>query len=371
MVQTRCADVAIVGAGVIGSAIAYTLARLKTQQRIVVVERGTPGCEASNAAAGVLAVSSGQARQGALFDLRRRSAALFPALVAALEDETGMDLEYRREGLIALVFAEEEVEALRDLVQHRQEQGLRCQLLTRSDVQALEPEVSAHICAGALFPDDCSINSERFVAALVAAARRRGVDFRLGTAAQAISQASGVVRLDLDVGALEAGQAVVAGGAWSGELLASLGVKVPLRPARGEMAAVQRQGWNLRHTVSAGVGYLVPRGREVLIGSTTAFVGFDKRVTAEGVATLLANAAVMVPRLGAAMPARTWAGLRPCPTIRRPIIAPLPGFARVLLATGHHRNGILLAPITGQLVAGLITGTAPPVPLHPFGYRRH
>ena len=370
MAGTRCADIVIIGAGVIGSTIAYTLARV-TQQRIVVVERGTPGCEASNAAAGVLAVSSGQARQGVLLDLRRRSAALFPALVAALEDETGIDLGYRREGLIALAFAEEEAEALRDLVQHRQGQGLRCELLTPSGVQRLEPEVSSRICAGALFPDDRSIDSERFVAALVLAAQRRGVEFRLATAARAISQVNGAVQIQLDTGVLEAGRAVVAAGAWSGELLAGLGVKVPLRPARGEMAAVQRCGWELHHTVSAGMGYLVPRGADVLIGSTTAFVGFDKRVTAEGVATLLANAAVMAPRLGAAVPARTWAGLRPCPTIRRPIIAALPGLEHVLLAAGHHRNGVLLAPITAQLVAELISGAAPTVPLQPFSYRRH
>jgi glycine oxidase len=369
MAETGCADVVIIGAGVIGSAIAYTLARA-TPRRIVVVERGTPGCEASNAAAGVLAVSSGQARHGALFDLRRRSAAMFPTLVATLAEETGIDPGYRREGLIALAFAEEEAQALRDLVQHRQGQGLRCQLLARSDVQAVEPEVSSHICVGALFPDDCSIDSERFVAALVAAARRRGVEFRLGTAVQAISQANGAVKLQLETGPLEAGLAVVAAGAWSGELLAGLGVKVPLRPARGEMAAVRRCGWELHHTVSAGMGYLVPRGGDVLIGSTTAFVGFDKRVTAEGVATLLANAAAMVPRLAAAVAARAWAGLRPCPTIRRPIIAPLPGFEHVLLATGHHRNGILLAPITAQLVAELIAGTTPSVSLQPFSYRR-
>jgi glycine oxidase len=114
----------------------------------------------------------------------------------------------------------------------------------------------------------------------------------------------------------------------------------------------------------------VPRDGRVLVGSTVAFVGFDKQVTAEGVATLLAHAALMVPRLEGAAPVRTWAGLRPCPTIRRPIIAPLPGLANVLLATGHHRNGILLAPITGQLVTELITAATPTVPLPPFSYRR-
>src|SRR5262249_12818754 len=118
--------------------------------------------------------------------------------------------------------------------------------------------------------------------------------------------------------------------------------------------------------------YLVPRANgEVLVGSTTAFVGFDKRVTATGVSTLLAQAQQMVPRVRDATLVRTWAGLRPCPTIRRPIIAPLRDMENVMLATGHHRNGILLSPITAQLVAEMIVGMRPSVPLRPFSYRRH
>ncbi|MFI5396198.1 MAG: glycine oxidase ThiO [Candidatus Binatia bacterium] len=367
----RCADVAIVGAGVIGSAIAYTLSRA-TALRVVVVEREVPGCEASNAAAGVLAVASGHARQGVLLDLRRRSAAMFPGLVEELEEETGVQLGYRRDGLISLAFSETEAAALQDLVQHRNAQGLRGEMLSRGEVQELEPAVSSRVCAAALFPDDRSINNERLVAALVRGAQRRGVEFRLHSPVQSLSTEGGTVRLQLGSGPLEAGVAVVAAGAWSVELLAHLGVKVPLRPARGEMAAVQSHDWTLRHTVTADPGYLVPRGGgEVLIGSTTAFVGFDAHVTPQGVATLLANAEAMVPKIGGTVPLRSWAGLRPCPTIRRPIIAFLPGLDNVLLATGHHRNGILLAPITAQLVTELITGTVSTVPMRPFGYRRH
>lgn len=364
------ADIAIIGAGVIGAAIAYTLVR-STRLRILLLERGSPGCEASNAAAGVLAVSSGEARQGVVLDLRRRSAALFPDLVAALEDETGMALGYRRAGLIRLAFSEADAIALRDLVEHRNRQGLRCEMLRRDEVQALEPSVNPSVCAGALFPDDCSIDNARFVAALVAAARQRGVEFRAGMAVRSLSKENGLVQLRLDGGVLTVPQVVVAAGAWSAELLEGIAVKVPVRPARGEMAAIQPSGWTLHHTVSSGSGYLVPRDGEVLIGSTTAFVGFDARVTDEGVAALLANAAAMVPRLGTGRPLRTWAGLRPCPTIRRPIIAPLPGAENVLLATGHHRNGILLAPITAQLVSELVTGAPSTVPMRPFSFRRH
>jgi glycine oxidase len=367
----RSADVVIVGAGVIGSAIAYTLAR-STTLRIVVVERGTPGCEASNAAAGVLAVASCRARRGVLLELRRRSAAMFPELVARLQEETGIDLGYRRDGLIALAFTEPEVAALQELVRHRNEQGLRAEFLDRAGVLSVEPTVSSQVHAGGLFPDDRSINSERLVAAFVAAAQQRGVECRFNSKVQSLCSANGVVKCRLANDALDASTVVVAAGAWSGELLASCGFKVPLRPARGEMAAVQPATWRLHHTLTADEGYLVPRGDgEVLIGSTTAFVGFDKGVTDAGLAMLLARAQAMVPQLREAPLRRSWAALRPCPTIRRPIIAPLPGVENVILATGHHRNGILLAPITGTLVAEMIMRHAPSVPLRPFSYRRH
>lgn len=367
----RSADVAIVGAGVIGSAVAYTLSR-RTQLRIVVVDRGTPGSEASNAAAGVLAVASVRAHRGVLFELRRTSAGMFPELVAALQEETGIDLGYRRNGLIALALSESRAAALREEVSHRRTQRLRCEMLEGSAVLSIEPAVNPEVCAAALFPDDCVIDSERLVAALVAAARRRGVHFSVQTPVRSLSSAGGVVRLELHGDCLEAAVVVMAAGAWSGELLATCGIKVPVRPARGEMAALRLTGWPLQHTLSVGDGYLVPRrDGEVLVGSTTAFVGFDKRVTAEGLRTLLARAAEMVPRVREATLLRSWAGLRPCSTIRRPIIARLPGLDNVVLATGHHRNGILLAPITAKLVAEMIAGAPPCVPLSPFRYRKH
>ncbi len=367
----RPADVAIVGGGVVGAAIALALARA-TRLRVVVLERGTPGCEASNAAAGVLAVASGQARGGALFELRRRSAALYPELVEGLEQQTGMCLGYQRRGLLSLAFSEAQAAVLDDLVQHRISQGWRCERLDRAAVLAAEPAVSAQVCAGARFVDDATIDSKQFVGALVAAARQRGVEWRLQTPVRSLRADGQAVTLRLEDGQLQAGTVVVSAGAWTSELLAGCGVKVPVRPARGEMAAVQSTPWRLRHPLSVGDTCLVPRGDgEVLIGSTMGFVGFDKRVSAAGLAELLTRAAQIVPAVRAAPLLRTWAGLRPCSTLRRPIIATLPGMDNVILATGHHRSGILLAPITAQLVCEMMGGAPPSVPLRPFSYRRH
>lgn len=367
----RAADVAIVGAGIIGACIAETLSR-SSRLRIVLLERGSPGCEASNAAAGVLAVASGQARRGVLLELRRLSAGMFPDLVDRLQAETGIDLGYRRAGLMSLAFSEAEAAALQALVQHRTGQSMRCEMLAPADVLRLEPVVNPCVHAAALFPDDRAINNVHLVRALIVAAQRRGVVLCEQTGVRSVTRSAGAVKLELDSGCLQAAVVIVAAGAWSRHLLEPCGVKVPVRPARGEMLAVRPTTWKLQHTLAGGDSYLVPRDDgEVLIGSTTAFDGFEKYVTADGLASLRARAAVMVPRSGEATAVRSWAGLRPCSTIRRPIIAPLPGMENIVLATGHHRSGILLAPITAQLVTELVTGAAPSVFMRPFSYRRH
>ena len=367
----RTVDVAIVGAGVIGACIAETLA-LSSRLRIALFDRGAPGCEASKAAAGVLAVASGQARQGVLLELRRLSGAMFPDLVERLQHETSIALGYRRDGLISLAFSAAEAAALEALVRHRIAQGFRCEMLAANDLLRLEPAVNPSVHGGALFLDDRTIHNERFVDALIVAAKRRGVELYQHTPVRSLLRSDGAVKLELDKGSVEAAVVVVAAGAWSPDLLAPCGVKVPVRPARGEVLAVRPKGWNLTHTLAAGDGYLVRRDDgEVLIGSTTAFDGFEKRVTADGLATLRARAISMVPRIDEADELRSWAGLRPCSTIRRPIIAPLPGWENVILATGHHRNGILLAPITARLVSELVLRLPASVPMRPFSYRKH
>ena len=271
------ADVVIVGCGIIGAAVAYALSRT-TSLRIIVLERGLPGCEASGAAAGVLAVASVRARRGALFDLRRASAALFPDLVGALQDEVGAAIAYHRNGLLSLAFSAAQAHDLEALVQHRTAQGLRAVWLDRESVIAAEPAVNPEVWGAALFPDDGTIDAVQLIEALVTAARRRGVTFRLDTAVHSVEGRGGAATVRFDGDRIEAGRAVVAAGAWSGEIFAPHGVKVPVRPARGEMAALRPVGWRVHHILSQGDGYLIPRDSgDVLIavpprlwGSTSA-----------------------------------------------------------------------------------------------------
>jgi glycine oxidase len=362
-------DVAIIGGGVIGCAIAYELARARAG-KVVVIERARPGAEASGAAAGLLAVAASRAPRGVVFELRRTSAAMFPELSAALREESGIDVEYAPWGTLDVAFGAADAERLELHVQRRREQGFPAELLSGDEALAREPTLHRDVHAAALFPGDRAVNGARLVDALRTAAERRGVEFRSGAPLTAVETAGGKV-LAIEAGGrqLAPGWLVVAAGAWSGEVGGFLRVKIPIRPDRGEMIAL-RAATPVRQVVLWNDAYLVPRANgEVFVGGTSARNEWQKKVGAGSVALLIRHAARMAPELTNATLLRGWAGLRPLCALRRPIIGPLRGYSNVLVATGHHRAGILLAPITGKLVAELIAGVAPSVPIHPFCYR--
>jgi glycine oxidase len=365
----RPVDVAVVGGGIVGCAVADRLSQT-TSLRIAVFERGTPGCEASGAAAGVLAVASGKAPRGALFELRCASAEMFPELVAQLEDETGVAIGYRRGGMLVLAASEDEAAELVRLAELRRSQGFDCEVLSRPSLHRRQQGLHPRIGVGVVFHDEATVDSAAMVRALVARARLRGVHFVTGTAVRAVVPRGASVDVVLGDTVVAAEQAVIAAGAWSGEVLSEAAVRVPLRPARGEMVALSCESTRLCAALKSGETYLITRDGEILVGSTNEFAGFDKEARPDTATMLVARAAALVPGLARARLRRHWVGLRPCPTIRRPIISRLPGFQSVVLATGHHRSGIVLAPITARLVADLLLGEPPSVDLEPFAYRR-
>jgi glycine oxidase len=363
-------DVLIIGAGVIGCAIARALA-LGGGGRIVVVDRGTPGGEASGAAAGVLAAASSRVKRGALLDLKRASAERYPALVDALRAETGIDVGYVPNGLLDLAFTSREAEQLDRVVAKRREQGFRVERLDADAVRAAYPDVNPAVRRGAVFADDAVIDNGRLVEALQAAAVARGVDFRLGAAVRHLRRRRGAgLEVEGDGFRYAPGRVVIAAGAWSAALTAGVRARLPVRTDRGEMLAVKPRAPLLAQPIFWGDACLVPRAAgEVWIGSTSVRDATDKLVLARHAALLLTRAVRMVPALADAPVVRVWSGMRPLSTLARPIIGPLPGVPGVTLAVGHHRNGILLAPITAQLVAELLLHGETSLPLQPFRYR--
>jgi len=363
-------DFLIIGAGVIGCAIARELARRRAGS-IVVVDRGEPGAESSGAAAGVLAVASSRAPRGAVYRLKRASAALFPDLVAALRDETEIDVEYRERGLLELAITERDGSALAALVAKRRADGQAAELVDAAQVRALEGLVSEDAIGGAFFAGDHALNNSKLVAALRRSAEACGVRFLGGRPVRKVERAGRRLTAVFAGGdRFDPGEVIVAAGLGSRAVGDLLKAKMPIRADRGEMIAL-RPAVLPRRTTVWGDGYLVPRNDgELLIGATSGRGETEKVVTHASLELLLSRAVRMLPSLRDARPVRQWAGLRPMCTLRRPIIGPVAGYENVTAATGHHRSGILLAPITATLIAELLLGQEPSLPLAPFKYRK-
>jgi glycine oxidase len=364
----RDLDVIVVGGGVMGCGIALRLRQAGA--RVTVLERSIPGAEASSAAGGILAPQMESEGPGPFLDLCLKSRALYPDFARELHALTGVDVAYLPSGLLHVAFDEAGARRLEATVGWQKERGLRAELLGPREVHLLEPQLSGALVAAARFPDDHQVDNRLLTRALMMAAAKVGATFRTGYVRGVVEAQGRVVGVDLDGETLRADAVVIAAGSWSGLVQGiSLDPRV-VRPARGQMVQLQTRLPLLSHVVFSDKGYLIPRadGR-IIAGSTLEFAGFEKHVTAEGLQRILALALELCPALASAPVQETWAGLRPYTEDHLPILGagPLPG---LFLATGHFRNGILLAPITARLLAQAVRGESPLVDLSPFRFDR-
>lgn len=359
-------DVVVIGGGVIGLSIAYALAGQR--QRILLVEKDQPGREASAAAAGILAVASGRSKRGPMYQLKRASQELYPALIRELEECTGIDIEYQTAGVLDLIRTDDDEKKYRKLYELRREQGHPATWLTAEEVRRLEPSLAPDVRGAVHFPGDHHLHNGKLAEAWAQAAAQRGVTVLTGTTINEARLSHGratAVRIGNEW--VEVGTVVIAAGAWSREVGALFGLTIPVEPAKGQMIAVHAP--QLRHVISWGEHYLVPRkDGEVIIGSSVEFLGYTKDVTLDTLQAFIHRSAALVPSIGRAPLRRFWAGLRPYSPTRRPILGRAPGVDNIVLATGHHRNGIVLAPITGKLICELIITGHPSLPLEPFAF---
>ncbi len=344
-------DAIIVGAGIIGLSLAIELR--KRGLRVLVVERGEPGREASWAAGGML-VGSGLETPSALHALAAASARMYPEFVHELEDESGLKIDLRSEGTLVLEPAAEQ--SVRDA--HR----------LPAPVGDLEPNF-ARTGEALMFVKEQSVDPRDLVAAALGAARHRGVDFSSGDKVLAVEVSDNkAVRVRSAKTAFAGGAVVNCAGAWAGQIGPHA---FPTRPVKGQMLCVVVPEKNLvRHVIRTPDVYLIPRsdGR-MLIGATVEEAGFDKQTVPETIKKLRAAALGLVPRLADARILEAWAGLRPGTPDSLPILGSTgtPGY---FVATGHFRDGILLAPITAIVMAALITGAKPSLDLSAFSPAR-
>ena len=359
-------EVVIVGGGVIGCSLALRLAQAGVT--VAVLERGKLGGEASRAAAGMLSPQAESEKPDAFFHLAVKSRALYRGFVEGLKELSGIDAQYRDEGTLIVSIAGTEDHFDR-WVSWQEEAGLRLERLTAEALRAREPEVT-QLATGAIFlPDDHQVDNRLLMDALTVALARAGVEVVEGVEVTDILVEAGRARgVRCGEETRPADAVVIAAGCWSGQLFERLGLPAATSPVRGQMLAVRGQA--IHHVLHSSRVYLVPRhGGRILIGATAEEAGFKKGVTANGMRTLLEAAVEMVPALGEAEILEIWSGLRPGTIDRLPILGES-GYENLWLATGHFRNGILLAPATAALLSEAILNGRQAPELDAFSLRR-
>jgi glycine oxidase len=365
----RNPDVLVVGGGIIGAAIACRLA--KDGASVTLLDRGTAGREASWAAGGILAPIHLADYPAPLAALCAASIRLYEPLVRELRGLSPTDPELRTTGMLILVDGPEGEAEARKVVDWKRRNGQPVERLSREEARAREPALAPDLGGALLLPDIAQVRNNRMTRALLEAAERRGVQLLPDTPVTGFLHVPRRVNgVRTPRGDFYAAVTVLAAGAWSPEILRPLGIDLPVKPIKGQMLLTEAEPGFLRHMILEGESYLVPRADgKILIGSTLEDAGFDKTVTLDAAGHLASRAARLVPALARLPLARSWAGLRPSTPDRLPYIGRAPAEGLVV-ATGHFRNGILLAPITAELVADLVAGRPPSIPLEPFSPSR-
>ncbi len=346
-------DVAIAGGGLIGGSIALELARAGL--RVGLFDSQEPGQEASWAGAGILSPAPESAAMVSLVPLGKASMAIYPEFVRMVEELSGQSAGYRPKGTLQALFSRNAREELSTVIALHHGLGLKAEPLRAEDARELEPSLSEDLEAGVLRPDEASVDNRALTQAVLEAARRSGVQFFPASGAEAIwREGKQCVGLHLNQDRIEARWTVIAAGCYSASI-EGVAPYAPVRPAKGQMIALRADDLEIERVLWSEKIYLVPRndGR-ILAGATVEYTGFEKSLTAGGIEKVLAGAIELSPGLAAARVEETWAGLRPDSPDHLPILGPT-DIDGLLIATGHFRGGILLAPITAQLVSEWVT----------------
>ena len=368
MFDKHSAEVVIIGGGVIGLTIARALS-VRGVRDICLIERSRLGAEASFAAAGMLLPQVEAATKGDLFTLACQSRDSYASFAAALHDETGIDVELDTTGTLYLALNDDDQVEIEKGYYFQSRAGLAVDLLTATAARDLEPCISNETRGALLFPKDIQVENRRLLNALANSINNRGVITITETNVDSlIIDRNRLTGVQTSRGTISCSTVVVAAGTWSGHIKHT---HAPIEPVRGQMVCLEAKPHLTRHIIFSRRGYLVPRhdGR-LLAGSTSEQAGFAKCVTAGGISTILRNAHEISPAISNLPIVDTWAGLRPRSPDGLPVLGPCVEIDGLFYATGHYRNGILLAPITGELISeAIVEGVTSPL-LAPFSPER-
>lgn len=348
--------VTIVGAGIVGAAIAYELGSRGVQVCLVDVGSGQGATQAS---AGVLAPYI-EGHSPSLLQLGLSSLSQYDSFVSRVSADAGRPVEYRRLGTLQVARTDDEARRLKEAAVALDASRVSHAYLDGREARALEPALSEEVCGALRVPEQGYVGVASLMSALQAAVARQGAKLVNARVTGIVRSGGGDVRVETeeDSGAAEALSAdavVVAAGSWSGAIPMSPAVSPPVRPVRGQLLQLRFPEPPLAYVIWGEAVYLVPwEDGVVLVGATVEDVGFDARVTVAGVRQLLDAAEALIPATASALLDGARAGLRPGTPDQLPIIGPAPTMPGVYFATGHYRSGVLLAPLTASMIADVV-----------------
>ncbi len=360
--MSRPSDIIVVGAGIVGCAVACELARRGAS--VEIVDERPVAMGATQASAGVLAPHI-EAREGSpLLELTTRSLDLYDEFISRVASESGATIEYHRTGTLDIATDEAELAALRATAGTLAKRGVSARMMDAATVRSEEPHLRPDAVGGLLIETHGFVAATDLTRALVIAARRHGARLVEPSRVRRISQRDGDVVVETDRGSLIGNALVLAAGSWSGGVaIDGVSATLPVRPVRGQLLTLGWTGTPLRRATWSSRCYLVPwDDGTLLVGATVEDVGFDERATVAGVRGLLDAVAATVPHAVDCGFRSARVGLRPATPDDLPVIGASAVMPNVMYATGHFRNGVLLAPLTASLVAdAMLEGQSDPL----------
>jgi glycine oxidase len=344
-------DIVVVGAGVVGCAIAYELARRGAS--VEIIDDRPAGQGATQAAAGMLAPFNEAREGGPLLEIAARGLDVFDDFVASVSADAGAAINYHRSGTLDVALCDETVAELRDTRLLLERRGVRAEWLDASDIRLREPSLTERALGGLLVPAQGFVGASDLTRALVAGARRHGARVIEHGRVRRIEGAEGELTVVTERGSLTGDAVVLAAGSWTGQIdIEGIATRVPVRPIRGQLLQLAWQGPPLARVIWGERCYIVPwQDGTVLVGATVEDVGFDERATVAGVRGLLDAVHELLPRAADAGFVAARVGLRPAVPDHLPVVGRSSVIPHLMYATAHYRNGVLLAPLTARLVA--------------------
>ncbi|WP_404406365.1 glycine oxidase ThiO [Jeotgalibacillus malaysiensis] len=359
-------DAIVVGGGVIGGAIAFNLS--KRGMKVLLLEKDRLAGKASGAAAGMLGAQAELDGESPLFQLARTSRALFGNLADELKMTSGVEIELVEKGMLRLALTERDLQEHQRISKIHKQNGETAELLTGKEARKREPALSNEVIGAMYLEKDGQVSAPQLSLGFLKSASALGCVIKEGLEVYSLHFSNGkITGVTTNKGDFMSSNVVVTGGAWSEKLLTKTGLQLNMYPVKGECFSVRTEAPLLTSTIFTPGCYLVPKkdGR-IIVGATVLPNTFNQKVTLEGIFSLMENARKLVPSISQGEWEKAWTGIRPQTADGLPYLDEHPDYKGLFIATGHFRNGILLSPITGEVMADLIEGKSPAVDLSSF-----